>query len=68
MKKVFVFNDSIIYSYTKMTFLTYILSKFDVIVILTSTYDYPIYIMTFCNCNVIFVTHLHVYITGEKIS
>ena len=56
-----VFIYSILYK--ERTFLTFILSNHDVITSMTSNYDYDvIYIMTFCNFNVI-GTHLHVYYT-----
>ena len=58
----YVFIDSILYK--KRTFLTFILTKHDVITSMTSNYDYDvIYIMTFCNCNVIVPWLICMFIT-----
>ena len=50
--------------FTKRTFLTFILTKHDVVTSLTSNYDYGVIdIMTFCNCNVIVTRLICMFIT-----
>ena len=57
-----VFVDSILYK--KRTFLTFMLSKHDVITHMTSNNDYGvIYIMTFCNCSVTVTRLICMFIT-----
>ena len=59
--KLCVFNVPILH---KRTFLTFILSKHDIIANLMSDYAYDARDkkMTFCNCNIIVASHLQVYI------
>ena len=48
----------------KRTFLTFILTKHDVITSMASNYDYDVIdIMTFCNCNVIVTRLICMFIT-----
>ena len=57
-----VFIDSILDK--KRTFLSFILTKHDVIISMTSNYDYDVIdIMAFCNCNVIVTRPMCMFIT-----